>query len=85
VFSLKSSWTGAQCAFAIKSFYKNNDTYVAAECEFHKKFGIHRNSKVPSAHAIKMWVNSFEETGSAVKKKDGSVKTDRTTQNTDAV
>jgi hypothetical protein len=23
-------WTGAQRAFAVKSFYKNNDSYVAA-------------------------------------------------------
>jgi len=47
------SWTGAQRAFAVKLFYKNNDSYVAAQREFRKKFGIHRNSKVPSAHAIK--------------------------------
>jgi len=24
------SWTGAQRAFTVKSFYKNNDSYVAA-------------------------------------------------------
>jgi len=60
-------WTGAQHAFAVKSFYKNNDSYVAAQREFCKKFGIHRNSKLPSAHAIKTWVNNFEETGSTVK------------------
>ena len=40
---------------------------------------------MPSAHAIKTWVNNFEETGSAVKKKGGSVKTVRTPQNIDAV
>jgi hypothetical protein len=40
---------------------------------------------VPSAHAIKTWVNNFEETGSSVKKKGGSVKTVRTPQNIDAV
>ena len=68
------SWTGAQRAFAVKSFYKNNGSYVAAQREFRKKFGIHRNSKVPSAHAINTWVNNFEETGSIVKKKGGSVK-----------
>jgi len=79
------SWAGAQCAFAVKSVYKNNDSYVAAQREFRKKFGIHRNSKVPSAHAIKTWVNNFEETGSTVKKKGGSVKTVRTPQNIDAV
>jgi hypothetical protein len=79
------SWTGAQRAFAVKSFYKNNDSYVPVQREFRKTFGIHRNSKVPSAHAIKTWVNNFEETGSTVKKKDGSVKTVRISQNIDAV
>jgi len=69
------SWTGARRAFAVKSFYKNNDSYVAAQREFRKKFGTHRNSKVPSAHAIKTRLNNFEETGSTVKKKGGSVKT----------
>jgi len=34
------SWTGAQRAFGVKSFYKN-DSYVAAQREFRKKFGIH--------------------------------------------
>jgi len=56
------SWTGAQRAFTVKSFYKN-DSHVAAQRGFRKKFGIHRNSKVPSAHAVKKWVNNFEETG----------------------
>jgi len=40
------SWSGGQRAFTIKSFYKNNDSYVATQHEFRKKFGIHRNSKV---------------------------------------
>jgi len=79
------SWTGAQRAFAVKSFDENNDSYVAAQREFRKKFGIRRNSKVTSAHAIQTSVNNFEETGSIVKKKDGSIKTVRTPQNTDAV
>ena len=33
------SWTGAQRAFAVKSFNENNDSYVAAQREFRKKFG----------------------------------------------
>jgi hypothetical protein len=79
------SWTGAKRALAVKSFYKNNNSYVAAEREFRKKFGIHRNSKVPSAHAIMTWVNNFEETGSTVKKKGCGVNPVRTPQNFDAV
>jgi len=31
------SWTGAQRAFAVKSFYKNNDSYVAAQREFSRE------------------------------------------------
>jgi transposase len=72
------SWTGAQRVFAVKSFYKNNDSYVATQREIRKKFGIHRNSKVPSSHTIRTWVNNFEETGSTVKKKGGSVLSGRT-------
>ena len=75
-------WTGAQRAFAVKSFNKNSDSYVAAQREFRNKFGIRRNSEVPSAHAIKTSVNNFEETGSTVKKKGGSVKTVRTPHRT---
>jgi len=41
------SWNGAQRVFAVKLFYKNKDSYVATQREFRKKFGIHRNSKVP--------------------------------------
>ena len=52
------SCTGAQRAFAVKSFCKNNDSYVAAQREFRKKFRINRNSKVPSAHAKKTWINN---------------------------
>jgi hypothetical protein len=67
------SWTGAQRAFDVKSVYKKSESYVAAQREFRKKFGIRPNSKVPSAHDIKTWINNFEETGSTVKKKGGSV------------
>ena len=77
--------SGAQRPFAVKSIYKNKDSYDANQREFRKKFGIHRNSKVPSAHAIKTWVKNFEEIGSAVKKKGGSVKTVRTPKNIDDV
>ena len=79
------SWTGVQRAFAVKSFYKNNESCFAAQREFRKKFGIHRKSKVPSAHAIKTWVNNFEETGSTLKQEGGSVKTVRTPQNIDGL
>jgi transposase len=74
-------WTGAQSAFAVKAFYQNGDSFVIAQREFRREFGIHRNRAVPSAHAIKTWVRNFEATGSTLKKKGGSVKTVRTPEN----
>ena len=50
------SWTVAQRAFAVKSFYKNNDSYIAAQREFRKKFGIHRNSIQNPLHSSKVTV-----------------------------
>jgi len=61
-------WTGAQCAFAMKAFYKNGDSFVITLREFRREFGIHCNLAVPSAHAIKTWVRKFEATGSTLKK-----------------
>jgi len=46
-------WTGAQHAFGLKAFYKNGDSFVIAQREFRREFGIHRNHAVPSARAIK--------------------------------
>jgi hypothetical protein len=58
----------------VKSSYKNGDSFVIAQREFRREFGIHRNCAVPSAHAIKTWVRNFEATGFALKKKGDCVK-----------
>jgi len=62
-------WTGAQSAFVVKAFYKSGDSFVIAQREFRREFGIHRNRAVPSAHTIKTWVRNFEAAGSTLKKK----------------
>ena len=68
-------WTGAQRAFAVKAFLqKNGGSLVIAHREFRREFGIHRSRAFPSAYAIKTWVRNFEDTGSTLKKKGGSVK-----------
>jgi hypothetical protein len=54
---------------------------VIAQREYRREFGIHRNRAVPSAHAIKTWIRTFEATGSTLKKKGGTVKTVRTPEN----
>jgi hypothetical protein len=65
--------TGAQHAFAVKAFYKNCDSFVIAQRESRREFGIHHNRAVPSAHAIKTLVPNFGATGSTLKKKGGCV------------
>jgi hypothetical protein len=83
-------WTGT-CVFAVKAFYKNSDSFVIAQREFRREFGLHCSRAVPSTHAIKTWVRNLEATGSTLKKKGGSVKsverwiqTARVTQSSDA-
>ena len=58
----------------MKEFYKHGDSFVIAQREFRRKFGIHRNRAVPSTHAIKAWVRNFETTASTLKKKGVCVK-----------
>ena len=84
-------WTGAQSVFAVKVFYKNGDSFVIAQREFRREFGIYCNRIFPSAHTIETWVRNLEATGSTLKKKGGSVKsverwlqTARVTQSSDA-
>jgi hypothetical protein len=67
-------WTGEQSAFTVKAFYKTSDTFVIAQREFRREFGIHPTRAVPSAHATKTWIRNFEDTGSTLKMKGGSVK-----------
>jgi formyltetrahydrofolate synthetase len=74
-------WTGAQSVFAVKVFYKNGDSFVIAQREFRREFGIHCSCVVPSTHAIKTWVRNLEATGSTLKMNGGSVKTVRTPEN----
>jgi hypothetical protein len=54
---------------------------MIAQREFRREFGIHLSRAVPSAHAIKTLVRNFEATGTTPKKRGGSVKTVRTTEN----
>jgi hypothetical protein len=58
----------------VKAFYKDCDSFVIAQREFWREFGIHHNRAVPSGHAIRTWVRNFEATGLTLKKKGGSVK-----------
>jgi len=67
--------------FCCESVLQNGDSFVIAQREFRREFGIHRNRAVPSGHAIRTLVRNFEATGSALKKKGGCVKTIHTSEN----
>lgn len=66
-------------------FYKNNDSYVAAQRAFRLHFNLKRHDSAPSAKAIQIWITNFEETGSALKKKPVRQKSIRTPENVTAV
>jgi hypothetical protein len=66
---MMGQWTGEQRAFAIGTFYKKKDNYAATQQSFCQPFNINHNNPVPSANAIKTWVQNFEETGLALKKR----------------
>jgi hypothetical protein len=74
-------WTGARRVFAAKAFYENGDSFVIAQREFGREFGIYRIRVVPSAHAIMTWVRNFEASGSTLRKKGCSLKTVPTPEN----
>jgi hypothetical protein len=59
-------WTGPQSAVAVKVYHKNGDSFVMAQREFRREFGIYRNRAVLSACAIKTWVRNFEVIGSTL-------------------
>ncbi|PNF22716.1 hypothetical protein B7P43_G07116 [Cryptotermes secundus] len=79
-------WNGRQRAFAIKMFSETDDSLEGAQREFHRFFKLGRHGRVPSKHTIKTWVQNFEETGSALKKKPtGRPRSVRTQQNIETV
>ena len=84
-YSNNVQWSDVKRAFAVKSIWKKGNSYILTQSEFRKHFAIGRNHATPSAHTIKTWVQNFEATSSTQKKKDGSVKTVRTPENTATV
>ncbi|KAJ4447238.1 hypothetical protein ANN_09242 [Periplaneta americana] len=50
-------------------YYKNKDSFIAAQRLFRRHYKIHRNDPISSAHAIKIWIQNFEVTGSELKNK----------------
>lgn len=82
---IMNRYTAQQRAFAVKAFYLNSSSFVVAQRVFSAHFGINRNHPVPSAHAIKLWVNNFEQSGTTIKKIGGRKLNIRTQENIERV
>jgi hypothetical protein len=52
---------------AIKALYKNDNKYTPAELLCHWHLQINGNNPVPSAHAIKTRIRTFEERAQLMK------------------
>jgi hypothetical protein len=62
-------WSVEHQAFAVETYFKNNNFVVVTQLIFHRHFNIHQNDSVPSRNTILLWVRNFRETASAAKRK----------------
>jgi len=75
-------WSVEHRAFAVETFFKNNDSATVTQRVFRRHFGIWRNGKVPTRETILNWVTQFRTTASIVNKKPpGRPRTVRTPEN----
>jgi hypothetical protein len=52
-------WSEEHQAFAVETFFKNNDFATVTRRVFRLHFGIGRNGKVPTRHTLLNWVTQF--------------------------
>jgi hypothetical protein len=62
-------WSEEHRAFAVETFFKNNDSATVMQRVFQRHFDIGRNGKVPTRQTILNWVKQFKTTASVVNKK----------------
>ncbi|PNF27340.1 hypothetical protein B7P43_G02435 [Cryptotermes secundus] len=62
-------WYVQERVVAVRSYYRHGDSLVEALREFRRHFNLAPRDHAPSKHAIRTWVQNFEETGSVGKRK----------------
>jgi hypothetical protein len=62
-------WSVEHQAFAMETYFKNNNFVVVTQRIFHWQFNIHQDDSVPSRNTVLLWVRNFRETASATKRK----------------
>ena len=60
-------WSVEHRAFAVETYFKNNDSVVLTQRICLRHFNIRRNVSVPSSNTLLLWVRIFRETASAAK------------------
>ena len=79
-------WNLEHRIFAYDCFVKNEESVIAVQREFRRRFNIHRNESVPCRNTILRWVNNFRTEGCIMKKKNhGPQHTVRTPENVERV
>lgn len=63
--------TSKRRVFAVKAYYKNDDSCVRAQRAFRREFRLPPRAPVPSRKAVLLWVRNFEANSSTVKKRPG--------------
>ncbi|CAK9805748.1 hypothetical protein ANTPLA_LOCUS4647 [Anthophora plagiata] len=79
-------FSGADRAFCVHEFHKNNDSAVISLRKFSNHHDLHDINQAPSVSLIRTWVRKFEETGSTMDKpKSGLPKSSRGNENVESV
>lgn len=60
-------WVDSQHAIYLKAFYMIGDSLTDIRRKFLRHYNLGHHGRVPSCHAIMLWVENFFETGSAKK------------------
>jgi len=62
-------WSEGHRAFAVETFFRNNDSATVTQRVLRRHFDIGWNGKVPTHQTILNWVTHFRTTASIVNKK----------------
>ena len=68
-FAVMASWTAEHRSFAVKTYFKNNESPITVQRIFHRHFRLGSYDRVPNHRTIVRWVNHFRTTASSLKEK----------------
>lgn len=78
------NYTAEQRAYFVKVFYQENSSYASFKARIKREKKM-TDAKIPTANALKKWVNDFEEKGSVQNTQKRQPKRVRTEENIEKV